>query len=767
MAKAAKKAARGASPPQQEDPVYESIQGVDPDEKSHAKQMLQRIDRALTARKDFDTKVLPKLRQITYGIKVANASDVDEAGIFENGMGLVRTNLVFATQATLLPHIYARNPEIAVTPMESVGDGEYEQVKSFCETAQAMLNRCFVDETRLKQRMKASIRSTMTTSVGWLKLGWQESYRGDPMMVRRINDIQDNIARIEATASKLENSTDKEEQEALRAQLKQQEQAVLASEEITLYKGFVLDTCRTEDALILDEGVADFDDYSSASALAMRVYMSDTEYLARYGRKPFEGAKAYSAAVYSGNESETGEVSRTVKPHGGGDQECYRCVWEVWSLDDGRIYTLCEGANAYVRPPMTPSAMSKRWHSMFCLGFNLVNGRWRPISDVELLQALQDEYNHTRYLYAEARKEAIPVRIYRKGGELEDEDIEALAARKARRWYGVGGNPQNPINQDIMQLEGIAIDPNAYDVTLIRNDMDMMVGLSDASRANLIQAKTATEAQIMAQSLANRQSERQDTIEDLVSEMAEAALQIMLQKFTEAEVKEIVGEGAMWPEGAGPEIWHKIRVKVRAGSSGKPNQAKEREDWATVMPVLKEGMAQVSELRAAGQMDMANAVIELVKETLRRFDERIDVDRFIPRDAGQEGGEDGAQAAQMQQQVMQLQQQAMQLQEELQACQEELQKAQRQEQAKIADIQAKQAAAEQEANIRMQEAQMKAAVDLISRLGVVPGTHGVAGAMGELIDGASVAIQNVMSGKAALSAGGRKQPESAETGGSE
>jgi len=451
---------------------------------------------------------------------------------------------------------------------------------------------------------------------------------------------------------------------------------------------------------------------------------------------------------------------------------------------------------------------------MFCLGFNPVEGRWRPLSDVELLMHLQEEYNSTRYLYAEARKEAIPVRLYRKGGELEAEDLEAIANRKPRQLIGVSGNPQIPINQDVMQLDGVKIDPAAYDVSLIRNDMDMMVGLSDASRANLIQAKTATEAQIMAQSLANRQSERQDAIEDLISEMAEAALQIMLQRFSLLEVQQIVGRGAVWPEDAGPELWTKIRVKVRAGSSGKPNQAKEREDWAQIMPVINEAMTKVAELRAAGHGDMANSVIELAKETLRRFDERIDIDRFIPREAGQNGEQD---VGQLMMQVQQLQQQLAECQQALQECQGELEKAKMQEQAKIVELNAKAAAEErqaqadaatklaeinnrsaaeqerarQEAMVKAEQERAKAAeaeakkvietarieadaelqkynvltkaaVELISKLGIVPGTHGVQGSMGDLIDSASMAIQGVMNGKASIAAGGRPAEEPEE-----
>jgi hypothetical protein len=155
-----------------------------------------------------------------------------------------------------------------------------------------------------------------------------------------------------------------------------------------------------------------------------------------------------------------------------------------------------------------------------------------------------------------------------------------------------------------MELKGMTIDPAAYDVTLIRNDMDLMVGLSDASRSNLIKPKTATEAELMQEALQNRVAERRDTNEDLMSEMASAALEIMLQDLTKAEMQQIAGQDAEWPEAPQTveQVFRQVVVRVRAGSTGKPNQAKEREQWGQLLPQIAEAMKQVSELRASGNL---------------------------------------------------------------------------------------------------------------------------------------------------------------------
>lgn len=684
----------------------------------HVSHLLACIDRAKDLRKTFETETLPKLRRYTWGTRHGEQSGSESSA---------RTNLVYATIATLLPHIYAKNPEIAVAPTEAVGKGEYQRIKEFCKTAQVMLNNVLVEEARLKRRMKSNVRATMTTSVGWIKMSFQESLKGDPLIIRRINDAQDNIRHIEALIQKADKSTDLDEQGRLRLEAQTALKGLMNSPEVKIFKGFAIDRVKTEDIFILDESIVEFDEYADAKQIAHRIWMTDDDYCETFGKKPTEGAIQYGQPAPNDLTDDAGEK---VTFGNNAEKTNYRAVYEVWDRTTNMIYTVCEGVKGYCRDPFPLSPSSQRWYSFFALGFNQVEGRWRPISDVELLMRLQDEYNTTRTLFAETRKEAIPVRVFRKNGGLTQADIEALVNRKSREFIGVEGNPSVPINQDLMQLDGIKIDPEAFDVTLIRNDMDMLVGLSDASRANLMQAKTATEAEIMRQALMTRVAERQDTVEDMISEMALSALEIMLQKFTLEEVKQIVGEGAVWPEQMEREtIFHKVRVSVRAGSTGKPNILKERESWAQIMPILNDTMTQVAELRMQGHFDLANSKIELLKETLQRYDEKIDVDRFIPQEEFDESG----QRVQQQNAMMQ----AQQAQEQLQLMQAELQKLQQANQqleqqlmiaknndaTKAAEVQAnsaieaaretsKQEQARLDAEARAQEAQAKRADDM-------------------------------------------------------
>jgi hypothetical protein len=683
-------------------------------EKRQVSALVARIERAVQLRKTWDTESLPKLRRLTWGTQSAAQP--------HDAQATTRTNLIFATQATLLPHIYAKNPEIAVSVAEAVAEDEYEHWKQFAKTSEIFLARTIVEEANLKRRAKANVRSAMTTAIGWLKLTFQENLDGDPIIIRRINDAQDNLRQIEYLTGKVKETPNQDEVLRQREELRVQVQAMMQSNEVKIFKGFALDRVQTEDVFVLDESIVDFDDYVNADEIAHRVWMTDEQYEQTFGAKPLSGTKEYGAPNDLGAQADT-----TAPLTGKAKEVKYRAVFEIWSKKEGVVYTIALGAPGYCREPYTPKGLPQRWYPFYALGFNLVEGRFRPLSDVELLEKLQEEYNQTRYYFAEARKEAIPVRIFRKAGNLGEDDIKALQNRRARDFIGVEGNPQVPLNQDIAEFPGVKIDPAAYDVTIIRNDMDMLVGLSDASRANLIEAKTATEAEIMRQALQTRVAERQDANEDMISDIARDALEIGLQRFTTEEIQQLAGPKAVWREqqtgadGQQPltisEIFHKIGVQVRAGSTGKPNQQKERETWTQLLPVINETMQRVMELRMSGNMDMAEANTELLRETIRRFDERLDIDSIIPPverdDQGNAVAQNNAmqQAAQMQQQMQALQEEYQKCQEEKQQLEQQLMIAKQNDQSKAAEAQAKGAIEQARENSKQQQMAQQQAVE--------------------------------------------------------
>lgn len=652
-------------------------------EKADVKKLFERIDAAV-ARME---KQLPKYKDFRNRFQ----------GILKGGES-ARTRVIFSTIATIYPQIYAKNPDISVTPTEAVDASEYEKWKKFGKIAELVLQRQFVRRAKLKRRAKASVLGAMVTRYHWAKVTFQKNYKGDPQIKARFADIQDNLAKIESLMreqAKNEGITDENHQ--LRAELARQHEAVQAQVEQHMARGLVIDELQAEDVLILDDGLKGFDQYATSSAMAQRYFLTKGEFAARFGRDVSDKATMFKRP-YAGEEGQTA----TSKP--GAVEEEYVEVFEVWNERNRHVFTLTRGECGWTRPPFIPQGIGQHYYPFFPLGFNLVPGQFEPLSDVEMLEKLQDEYNETRQSFVDHRRDSAPVRVVREGGNLTPDDVNKIAHRKNREIIIIKGGGGQPLRNDMEEFPAIKIDPMVYDVQPIRGDVEMVSGAGDAARGTVQKAKTATEAEILQQGLASRTGERQDAIEDWIQRMAEYSLEILLYELTPEEVAKIAGPEAasLWPQQMTPEeIYNLVNIEVRAGSSGKPNRMQEREQWMSLMPIIQDGMLKVSELRMSGQQDMADATVELIRETLRRFDERIDIDAFIPP-----ASKDGEQSPEAM--AQQAAQENAQLKEQMALMQEEMQKLQTQEQSRIEAEKTKQMdlAAKQEAAARDNDLQI-------------------------------------------------------------
>jgi hypothetical protein len=209
--------------------------------------------------------------------------------------------------------------------------------------------------------------------------------------------------------------------------------------------------------------------------------------------------------------------------------------------------------------------------------------------------------------------------------------------------------------------------------------------------------------------------------------MAQYAAELCLQEMTLQEVQRIAGEEAVWPQMSKKDIFDLVNIEIRAGSAGRPNKAKEREQWAQMLPQIQQSVTQIAQMREAGQNDMADTMMKLMEETLRRFDERIDIESFMPKLP--EGDQEQQIPPELQQQMQQMQAMMQQMQEEnaqLKQIAEGKQiesentrlKIDADMKAKGAEIEAKNAQSDKDAQIRLQEAQIKSEADKQARIEV-------------------------------------------------
>lgn len=575
----------------------------------------------------------------------------------ENGKRL-RTNLHFANLAAMRPQVYAKDPEYAVAPTKAVPEERLPLWQAFGETAETVLDHYLIKRGKLKKRAKRLLTSAYTNAVGWWKVCWQEDRRTDALIVNQIKDTQDNLDQLQLQRTQMDDAQAPGDNELKVAKLRETLAGLQSQSEVTVSRGPTVDFVMPEDVLVLDASVLEIADYERADALAHGLWMTREQYRKRFRYDPKKG-KVYSEAK-AGSGSTTG-------PAPDKRADLLR-VWEIWDQASNRVHTVCEGEEGFCKPSFSPEWTGERWFPLFLLCFNEIDGAFMPLSDVDLTIEVVKEYNRTRDDFERDRRNSLPLNVVRKGGALTPGDVERITNRQGSDVVVVEGGSGRPLSEDIWSGQLAQIRPENYDTSQPRGDMEMLVGGGDAARGAVLKAKTATEAEILSQGLRGRSAERTDIIEDLLSDVGKYTLEMCLRMLSQEDVQKIAGPKAVWPELSADQVFQLVTLQVRGGSTGKPDRLQEQDRWTKLLPVIEKAMGQVSQLRQAGEQDTAQAVIELVRETLRRFDERIDIERFLPAPKDGEQGQDGIKVS------PQMLQQAKELVQELQAKVQELTK---------------------------------------------------------------------------------------------
>lgn len=568
----------------------------------------------------------------------------------------VKVNMVFTTLQSLIPYIYASNPAVACRPGQHVTPRhpEYTMLRNFSRTCEFAINDAF-KESDLKKRMKAALRSAQAAKVGWLKMSYQREFFEDPLIRNRMNDIQDQLANIgQAMENLRESGVDVADEvaETKQAELEDMLNSLEAQVEVVKAEGLVIDNVRVED-MRMDPTIDCLDNYLQARWIAHRTFYSVNEAASLFNltaqekkdlkkyAKNADGSPVREGEQYAGRA--TGIIHATATQAPEKDRNALCAVWEMWNKTTNSVYTMIEGLERWAREPWQPQTGGSRFYPFFMLGFNWIDGEEWPLSDAELIMELQDEYQLTRDQQAKHRSLMKPFWIADKGSISSREDVKNFEVSSLGEVVLVDGQG-GKATEMFMPAQVTPMNPVVYDTTPIRMDIDTVSGLPEAHRGQVIRQKTATEATMQDQGLSGRTGEKQDTTECLLTEMSDYGLQIMLQEVPPETIMQRYGMGAVWPQFENKwDLYNMINMEVRAGSTGKPNKTMEREQWGRLLPEIKGTIDRALMMQAQLGLPIEdNPYVNILKETLRRMDERLDPLEFL-----------GSQFGQMQQLAMQ------------------------------------------------------------------------------------------------------------------
>lgn len=587
-----------------------------------------------------------------------------------------RANLIKSTLSVVLSKVYAKNPEMSAEPTNKGAD-----LRMLCDTV-STVTQTMLEDAKLKSKAKRAVRAAMTTSMGVVKLQYQRDIRTDPHIKARIDDSQDNVLRINAMLAQVEDDASRCDMEAKLAELKTAIAGMEAQKEVVAAEGLVMDMTRT-DRLLLDTAIDDIWDYEQSAYIIERIPMRKTTAQGMFRRMvpvkrvspegiEYEAEQDDAIDLTSATTFKVGEVdsaNATERVRGGssvGDaDDPIILVYEVWHKADNTIFTLIDGINTHwARDPYQPQFTPQRWWPYYILPFAVVDGAVVTQSLVDDLEQLEGEHNETRDKFAAVRKNIRPHLIV--SADVSDKQISKRVHPEVGEIVVIdtGGGP---VKDFVVEGTQLKIDPNVYDTGPIRSDWEQVSGLQDAARSIVVQPKTATEASISNQSLAARVEEFRDQVEDWLSDIAQGGAELCMLAMPPEQVQQIMGgrveafsdqpttpavpaipamldgiqipgmappapepqPAGAWPAERTPNaVFGLIQMKIRAGTTAAPNKLAMQEAWTKALPLLQQMIGLIMQVDMQG--GDSTPYRELVKETAARFDESIDVDRFLP-----------------------------------------------------------------------------------------------------------------------------------------
>lgn len=481
------------------------------------------------------------------------------------------------------------------------------------------------------------MRSSLTSSFGIVKVMYQRDIQNDPIILARINDTQDNIAEAERLMADIDDPDQRQAQEANIEELRQLMTALKEQVEVVAAEGLVIDRVLT-DNLLIDPSVCEFFDYRDADWLCQIIPMKKSTAEATYGMK------LTNAKAYQDNAQMPKKDGRLASGAAMLDEDKQIAILEIWDKNTQRVYTMAEGCEFWLRDPYSPRKAGERWYPFFLLPYQVVDGQFVAPSLVDLTYILQDEHNQARDRFNEHRDLCLPGWVA--SGEVSEKSIKRYKDSELGE-ITIVDTEGKPLSQVIMPREHPAIDPVVYDTSAVRYDWEQVTGLQDAARSTVVKPKTATEASIMQQSLSGRTSEFRDQVEDWLQEIAQYAAQILLQELTPAQVERMMGPpepqtintGGLpmvvevkpydWPQLSRDQVFEMVEMRIRAGTTGAPDKLEEQENWGKILPIIQNLVTGIMQARMQGAD--AEPLINLLRETIKRFDERLDVEQFIPK----------------------------------------------------------------------------------------------------------------------------------------
>lgn len=468
-----------------------------------------------------------------------------------------------------------------------------------------------------KTGMKQLVRRACTTGVGYVELGFQRETGPRPELTQALGDFKsrlDHLRRLTERMGDTENPIEPDDPEI--AELEKSIAALQAEPEIVLREGLIIDFPQAT-KVIPDKLCRSLVGFVGARWVTLEYLFTVDQVKEIFD---VDIGKGYNGYTYAGRRPDEASAEEQIAENDPDYQRIGKgqglvCVSKHYDKGAGLVYYVADGYDKFLREPASPDVFVEDFWPVYALTFNAVESEDAlfPPSDVYLMHDMQRDYNAARQGQREHRRAARPRWTF-PNGAIVKEDAEALASAEPFTATGIDLPPDRKLSDMLEVVPVPGVDPNLYETAQFFGDIQFVVGTNESQFGGVARA-TATESAIAANASASSDGSSIDDMDAFLTAVARAAGQILMREMSEETVMKVAGPGAVWPGFSLTDIADELFLEVEAGSSGKPNQAVEIQNWTQMLPFLL-------------QMKSIDP-IWLARESIRRLDDRLDLTEAI------------------------------------------------------------------------------------------------------------------------------------------
>tara|TARA_R110000803_G_scaffold2328_4_gene7931 strand:- start:474 stop:2723 length:2250 start_codon:yes stop_codon:yes gene_type:complete len=552
-------------------------------------------------------------------------------------------NVVYANIASMIPHIYAKNPSIEITPNDSTD----ENIKALADAAEKLAKVLSIREgapgLHLKPKAKRATVNSLLTNSGWLHIGYTQ----------KENSADKAYTDLQQLAKDLEEAKTPQEIIALEGKIQGLEQKVFVLTPEGPWVKF-----RSPSQVVIDPS-AQQDDGCDGNWMAVNEYMSTPLINAVYGKTDKEGKTTLlykpTHVLRSNIEGKEGHDDNIFTSLSGGtsdehakfgfdtDDEFKAAqqtkVWWVYDKTTRRIFLYAD--NDWTWPIWVwddPTTLD-RFYPLYRLVFHTSPTPGDIKGEVTYILDQQDainEINHEQRLAMSwARKNV----FFDKRSGVTAEDVAAVLNGPTGTAKGINVPEGKTMKDVIFTLAPPSLEyPKLFDKSDKYKAIDQLLSTSAVLRGGQFKTNTTNKAVDQYAGIqAGRLDEFVDAIEDFLGRVLWGVLQMCLQFMSKETVMQLIGKrGDVWVNMSPAEIMTSFSVQVAGGSSAKPTSAVKKAEALEISQVL-------------GQFAGAapTTILVIMKVLQRAFDEVVmtdeDWETLLTSVAGAQGQGQGEQ----------------------------------------------------------------------------------------------------------------------------